>query len=74
MTDDKNGFSGKVALVTGGASGIGAEICRRLAAEGANVVVADQEVSGAMVLADEIIGGGWHGSRPTSRRDGTKVG
>ena len=33
--------AGKVALVTGGASGIGQAIVRRLAAEGASVVVAD---------------------------------
>jgi NAD(P)-dependent dehydrogenase (short-subunit alcohol dehydrogenase family) len=34
-------FEGKVAVVTGGASGIGAATARRLAAEGASVVVAD---------------------------------
>jgi 3-oxoacyl-[acyl-carrier protein] reductase len=32
---------GKVAIVTGGARGIGAEICRALAREGCSVVVAD---------------------------------
>ena len=36
-----NGLAGKVAIVTGGASGIGAATARRLALEGAHVVVAD---------------------------------
>lgn len=34
-------FQGKLALVTGGASGIGADVVRRLEAEGAEVVAAD---------------------------------
>ena len=34
-------FAGKVAIVTGGASGIGAATLRRLASEGAAVVCAD---------------------------------
>ena len=38
-------FEGKVGLVTGGASGIGLAISRRLVAEGANVVVARRERS-----------------------------
>lgn len=38
-------LEGKVALVTGGASGIGAGIVARLAAEGASVVAADRETS-----------------------------
>ena len=54
MTVRKSGFEGRVALVTGGASGIGAEICRRLAEEGAKVVVADLDGSAASALADEI--------------------
>ncbi|ARU17892.1 SDR family oxidoreductase [Croceicoccus marinus] len=45
---------GKVALVTGGASGLGAEDCRVLAAEGARVVVSDVNEKAAQALADEI--------------------
>jgi meso-butanediol dehydrogenase/(S,S)-butanediol dehydrogenase/diacetyl reductase len=49
-------FEGKVALVTGGASGQGAETCRLLAAEGADVVVADWNGDAAQRIADEIGG------------------
>ena len=48
--------AGKVAVVTGGASGIGRALCRRFAAEGASVVVADVDASGAAAVADEIKG------------------
>ncbi|HTW00858.1 MAG TPA: bifunctional aldolase/short-chain dehydrogenase [Streptosporangiaceae bacterium] len=44
----------RVALVTGGASGIGRATARRLAAEGACVVVADRDGPGADKVADEI--------------------
>ena len=36
-----SGLSGRVALITGGASGIGAALTRHLRAAGATVVVAD---------------------------------
>lgn len=51
MTD----LEGRVALVTGGAGGLGGAICRRLAALGADVAVADVNVSSPAaeaVLAD----------------------
>jgi rhamnulose-1-phosphate aldolase/alcohol dehydrogenase len=44
----------RIALVTGGASGIGRAIARRLAAEGAHVVVGDLDAAGAARTADEI--------------------
>lgn len=45
---------GKVALVTGGAAGIGRETARLLAREGARVVVADIDSDGAERVADEL--------------------
>jgi 3-oxoacyl-[acyl-carrier protein] reductase len=47
-------LSGRTALVTGGASGIGAGICERLAAEGAPVLVADLNLDGAERVAKGI--------------------
>ncbi len=46
-------LEGKTALVTGGASGIGAASCRRLAAEGAHVAVTDVNLDGAREVAAE---------------------
>jgi meso-butanediol dehydrogenase/(S,S)-butanediol dehydrogenase/diacetyl reductase len=49
-------FEGKVALVTGGASGIGAATARRLSAEGARVMVADRNEAGAKEVASALPG------------------
>lgn len=49
-------FSRKIALVTGGAGGIGGSVCRRLASEGAHIVVADLNLEGAQQVAGEING------------------
>ena len=48
-------LAGKIALVTGGASGIGRAAARVLASRGAHVVVADLNVDGAQEVADEIV-------------------
>jgi len=49
-------FEGKNAIVTGAASGIGAATARRLASEGAHVVVADFNETAAQAVAAEIGG------------------
>lgn len=56
-----NRFENKTAIVTGGAGGIGAAICRRLAAEGAYVWILDTNAAAAEELAAAI------------RRDGGKA-
>jgi 2-keto-3-deoxy-L-fuconate dehydrogenase len=47
---------GRTALVTGGASGIGAATCRTLAAAGAQVTIADIDGPGAEALSRELPG------------------
>ena len=47
-------LSGRIAVITGGASGIGRATARRLANAGAHVVVADLNGSGAKEVEDEI--------------------
>jgi NAD(P)-dependent dehydrogenase (short-subunit alcohol dehydrogenase family) len=51
-------LAGKVAVVTGGASGIGAACASRLAAEGATVVVTDLQDDKGQQIAAEITGAG----------------
>lgn len=48
------GLAGKVAVITGGASGMGACIGRMLAAEGVRVVLADIQVEKGQAMAAEI--------------------
>jgi 3alpha(or 20beta)-hydroxysteroid dehydrogenase len=50
-------LSGKVALISGGAEGIGAETARRFVAEGAQVMLGDVQFDKAVALATELGGG-----------------
>lgn len=52
----------KVAVVTGAASGIGKGIAEVYAKEGAKVIVADYDMSGAETVAEGIIAGGGQAS------------
>lgn len=51
-------IQGKVAVVTGAASGIGKEIAHELARAGAAIAIADLNQAGAQAVADEITGNG----------------
>ncbi len=56
---DLSGLQGRSALITGGASGIGAAIARRLAELGAAVQIADLDLAGAQAVAAETRGEAW---------------
>jgi NAD(P)-dependent dehydrogenase (short-subunit alcohol dehydrogenase family) len=49
-------FEGRVAVITGGGSGIGLASARRLASEGAKVVIADVAAESGKAAADEVNG------------------
>jgi NAD(P)-dependent dehydrogenase (short-subunit alcohol dehydrogenase family) len=49
-------LEGRVAVITGGSSGIGAATARRFAAEGATVAIFDRDGDGAIKIANEVGG------------------
>jgi 3-oxoacyl-[acyl-carrier protein] reductase len=52
--DIRRRLEGRVAIVTGGAAGIGAAIARAFAGEGARVLLADRDIAAATATASEI--------------------
>ena len=54
-------MKGKTAIVTGGAGGIGAEVCHAFAREGAAVAVADLDAVRAQSVADDVASRGGEG-------------
>lgn len=53
-------FANRIAIVTGGASGIGRAVCQVLAKESASVLVADLELKGANETISSLESGGTH--------------
>jgi len=52
------GVEGRVALVTGGAQGIGAAVARRLSQGGASVAVLDLQQNSAVEMAEQLTSAG----------------
>ncbi|MGO1181426.1 MAG: 3-hydroxybutyrate dehydrogenase [Micrococcaceae bacterium] len=59
VTDQNTPLAGRRALITGGASGIGAACARTFARAGATVTVCDRDRDAARALAEEIQGKSW---------------
>ena len=54
LPSEKKQVNGQLALVTGGANGLGREIARRLAREGCNIAIVDLDLVNAEKIAKEI--------------------
>ena len=75
-------LAGKVAIVTGGAQGIGRGIALCMAKEGADIAIADLKLEEAAQVADEVKAAGARPSRsrptspsrPSSNRSTTRCG
>ena len=65
-------FTDRVAVITGGASGIGLASARRLASEGATVVVVDMNTDAGRAVADEL-GGLFISADVTSAEDNERI-
>ena len=59
MQDKQRSLVGKMGIVTGAASGIGAGIARLLAAHGCRVVIADVDKVEGRRIAEEFDGNGY---------------
>ena len=70
MREDTNGFRGKVAIVTGGGSGLGEAIAKRLAQFGTKVVVSDINLDAAKRVVQDIMQAG--GEASAFRQDTAK--
>lgn len=58
MSTDLFDLTGKIALVTGASRGIGEEIARLLAEQGAHVIVSSRKLEGCQAVADAIVDAG----------------
>lgn len=58
MTHSLFDLTGKIALVTGASRGIGEEIAKLLAQNGAHVIVSSRKIDGCQAVADAIIAAG----------------
>jgi retinol dehydrogenase-14 len=56
QTDEPADLSGKTAVITGGANGMGRMAAERLATQGARIIIADIDAEGARRAVDEITG------------------
>ena len=66
-------LTGKTAIITGGANGIGAGCARRLASDGANVVIADIDDAAGEALAADLGESALYARTDVSRRDSVEA-